>query len=317
MYPPRTLARLLARNIRRSGTPLGIPASRINTWWSKSEKERQEGRAMLFTGLMYQMMPYIRKLTQIMHGFEGKRVENLLLTLSNFSGSFSTFSYLAGFSKGGRQYFNGILRKISELLTASDIDFFYNPEFDFYSGILLYEVGDDRSFAEHASLVAEALREQGIRKIITVDPHTTYALKILYPQFTGVSFEVKSYLEVLRGEMQNEGLENLKIAFHDPCYYTRHLEMTEVLRKVMRDFRIECTPMRNSGRLTSCCGGPVESFSAKLSLEISRIRYMELKETGCDVVTACPICLGNFMGLGKVRDLAEVLWARRIPNERS
>jgi|Deesub1362A_J573_1020465.scaffolds.fasta_scaffold00738_13 Fe-S oxidoreductase len=310
MYPPHTLARVIARNIRKTWTPLGIPASKINTWWS----DEDGSDIMFYTGLMYQMMPYITKLTQIMHKFEGSGAEKLVSVVSTFSSPFSRFLKVDDRDK---QYFNSILWKISELLIDSEVEFFYDPELDFYSGILLYEMGDDESFAEYASFVAERLKEQGVRKVVTVDPHTTYALKVLYPQFTGISFEVKTYLEVLKAD-ENKDSKSWKVAFHDPCYYARCLEMHEVPRKVLQEFGLECIDIRNSGRLTSCCGGPIESFSPKLSMEISRSRYMEMKGIGCDVVTSCPICLGNFRVSGDVKDIAEVLWrARRRAHDRS
>ena len=68
------------------------------------------------------------------------------------------------------------------------MDFFYHPEMDFYSGILLYDLGDQEGFAAHARFVARTLKLHGVKKIITVDPHTTYALKELYPKYTGESF---------------------------------------------------------------------------------------------------------------------------------
>ena len=311
MYPPHVLARIMAENIRKSGTPLGIPALKLNTWWSG---ESRESDTMLFTGLMYQMVPYIAKLTRIMLRFEGRIIERFISAFS----SFSAFRFLR-VDERDVQYFNSLLIKISELLHDSGIDYFYDSELDHYSGVLLYEIGDDRGFADHASLVAEKLSDYGVRKVITVDPHTTYALKVLYPQFTGIRFEVKSYLELLRlGEGEESGDEkSWKVTIHEPCYYARHLEMSDVLRNALQRSGIECVNIRNSGRLTSCCGGPVESISPKLSLEISRNRYYELKSTGCDVVTACPICLGNFRGFGEVKDVTEVLWERRKGHDRS
>ena len=293
MYPPHTLARIMARNIRRTGTPLGIPASKINRL-----SFQDGGGVMLFTGLMYQMMPYTAKMVRIMGRLEGRGVEKILVHFSRF------FSF-SGVDERDERYFSSILWKISDLLRDSDVDFFYDPELDFYSGVLLYEMGDERSFAEHASFVAERLNQQGVRKVITVDPHTAYAVKVLYPRFTGISFEVRSYLELVRLDASRVDEE---VAVHDPCYYARHLEMPEVIRSALEKCGVRCLDIRNSGRLTSCCGGPVESVSPRLSMEISRSRYAELKGTGRDVVTACPVCLGSLRCVGEARDVADVLW---------
>ena len=57
---------------------------------------------------------------------------------------------------------------------------------DRYSGILLYDLGDQRGFVRHARWLADRLQKAGVTKLITVDPHTTYALKELFPKYTGV-----------------------------------------------------------------------------------------------------------------------------------
>ena len=110
------------------------------------------------------------------------------------------------------------------MLTKSGVDFFYHPEMDFYSGILLYDLGDQEGFVEHARFVARTLKLHGVQKIITVDPHTTYALKELYPKYTGVSFEVQPYFALLRPDEVSRGNGRPPVAIHDPCFYGRYLK---------------------------------------------------------------------------------------------
>ena len=61
--------------------------------------------------------------------------------------------------------------------------------------------------------------------------------------------------------------------------------------KVLEMMGIECVAVRNSGRFTSCCGGPAESISPKQSREILERRVKELQSTGAPVVAMCPICM--------------------------
>ncbi len=158
---------------------------------------------------------------------------------------------------------------------------------------------------EHARYVAAKLKQNGIKKLITVDPHTTYALKILFPKYTGESFEVHTYFELLNLTSKNG---HKKIALHDPCFYGRYLELSDVPLKVLSSVDIECAPVRNSGLFTNCCGGPAESISPKLSAEVGERRIAELEKSSDPIVAMCPICLGNLRKAGAdVEDLSTLI----------
>ena len=148
------------------------------------------------------------------------------------------------------------------------MDFFYHPEMDFYSGILLYDLGDQEGFAAHARFVARTLKLHGVKKIITVDPHTTYALKELYPKYTGETFEVQPYFSLLRLSKAGGGNGLGPVTIHDPCFYGRYLKLSEGPRQVLSSLGLEYVEVRNCGEFTSCCGGPAESVSPALNREI-------------------------------------------------
>ena len=204
-----------------------------------------------------------------------------------------------------KKRFNSILQNIAKILTKSKVDFFYQPELDDYSGVLLYDLGDQESFVRHAEFVAAKLNRAGIKNLITVDPHTTYALKVLYPEYTGQSFDVKTYFELVNFTSKNG---DRRVTLHDPCFYGRYLELSDVPTKVLANLDIECVPVRNSGLFTSCCGGPAESISPKLSKEVLDRRVEELQSAGEPIVAMCPICLGNLEKSGaQVEDLSTLI----------
>jgi Fe-S oxidoreductase len=153
--------------------------------------------------------------------------------------------------------------------------------------------------------VAAKLRQNGINKLITVDPHTTYALKKLFPEYIGEHFEVHAYFELLNLKSKNG---HQRITLHDPCFYGRYLELSEVPASVLAGMNIECAPIRNSGLYTHCCGGPAESLSPKLSKEVGERRIEQLEDAGKPIVAMCPICLGNLQKAGTVvEDLSTVI----------
>ena len=304
MYDPKDIINLIADNVRKTKNPFGVPKFAINNWWKKANVP-QKGDALLFTGLMYQFIPYIEKSTSYLTRFEdtpwanylkyGKYVPKLLSGLG-----------LAAITPGReKKKFNGILMDIADILTKSKVDFYYDPRLDDYSGVLLYDLGDQDSFVQHAKYVAAKLKRNGIKKLITVDPHTTYALKILFPKYTGEHFEVYTYFELLNLTSTNG---HKKIALHDPCFYGRYLELSDVPVNVLASVDIECAPIRNSGLFTNCCGGPAESISPKLSKAVGERRIAELDKSDDPIVAMCPICLGNLRNAGAdVEDLSTVL----------
>jgi Fe-S oxidoreductase len=312
MYNPRDIINLIAANIRKTRNPFGISNSQINTWWREAPGfTRRPGDALLLTGLMYQSIPYIEATTRYLERLEGSRWADYLrfAPLSRYIPSFlvgRAFSLLT--SKAEKKQFNGILQAICRLLTKSGVDFFYHPDMDFYSGILLYDLGDQEGFVEHARSVARTLKLHGVHKVITVDPHTTYALQELYPKYTGVSFEVNPYFALLRPNEISRGNGRPPVAIHDPCFYGRYLKLSEGPRRLLTGLGLTYAEVRNCGEFTSCCGGPAESVSPALNQEILGRRVAELKASGAPVVTFCPICLANLLKAGlPVEDLASLL----------
>jgi Fe-S oxidoreductase len=284
MYDPKHIINLIADNVRKTKNPFGIPRFAVNNWWKKNDVPRQ-GDALLFTGLMYQFVPYIEKSTFYLTRFEdtpwadtlkyGKYIPKLLSGLG-----------LAVITPGReKKKFNAILMDIVTILKKSKVDFFYDPRLDDYSGVLLYDLGDQDSFVQHAKYVAAKLKRNGIKKLITVDPHTTYALKILFPKYTGERFEVHTYFELLNLTSKNG---HKRIALHDPCFYGRYLELSDIPRKVLSSVDIECASVRSAGLFTNCCGGPAESISPKLSKAVGERRIAELEKSTIPLSPCAP-----------------------------
>ena len=135
-----------------------------------------------------------------------------------------------------------------------------------------------------------------------MDPHTTYALKVLYPKYTGIEFDVKTYFELIDFEARDG---DSQVTLHDPCFYGRYLKLSDSPRQILDKFGIEHVEVRNSGKFTHCCGGPAESISPALTKEILAKRYAALQETGKPILAMCPVCLGNLQKIGaNVEDLS-------------
>ena len=72
MYKPKDIIGLISANVSKSRNPFGVPNSQINTWWREAPGfTRRPGDALLFTGLMYQSIPYIEATTRYLERLEG------------------------------------------------------------------------------------------------------------------------------------------------------------------------------------------------------------------------------------------------------
>jgi len=308
MFNPRDMIEILAGNVKQTKSPFGIPKFMVNSWY-KDANLPKEGEYLLFTGLMYQFAPFIEKSTQYLEKYEDTKMAGYL-KYAKYVPAYLSGIGLAMMTSGKEKKKAGqTLKNIAVLLQKSNVDFAYRPDLDNYSGILLYDMGDQKEFVAHAKKVAQKLQNAGIKKIITVDPHTAYALKELFPKYTGISFEVKSYFELLSLEPKDCGLQ---VTLHDPCFFGRYLAVSDIPRKILTNMGISTSNIRNQGEFTSCCGGPAESISPNLSNEIMEKRVKELKEPEKPIIAYCPICLGNLKKSGAdVEDLSALL-ARHI-----
>ena len=144
MYSPRDIIDIIAANVRKTRNPFGMPKVLCNRWWQDSSMPAK-GDALLFTGLMYQFVPYIEKSTRYLEQFEDTPWADYVRYAKYVP------NYLAGMGLAlltpakEKKRFNAILQNIAKILTKSKVDFFYRPELDEYSGILLYDLGDQES----------------------------------------------------------------------------------------------------------------------------------------------------------------------------
>jgi len=289
MFNPKDIVDILASNVKNTRNPFGDKKRKINKWHRRLNL-KSKGEYLLFTGLMYQMVPYIEATVFQLERLEGGRLQGLVKWGKCIPASFNLFFLEMISSRREKKRASLILRNIATLLGKSNVDFFYQEDLDDYSGILLYDLGDVESFADHARYVASKLRSNKINKIVTVDPHTTYALKVLYPKYTGETFEVKTYLELLDFDQESSPR---KIILHDPCFYGRYLHLSHVPRNILKRVNVEIEETFQYGTFTHCCGGPAESISPKLSKEIREKRIAQLEKNRLPIVTMCPIGYSN------------------------
>lgn len=262
------------------GDPLGIG---LPNW--KPKNLPTEGKYLLFTGGLYQLMAYSEPAIALLGRF-GNRPRLIGLSLKTGMARFILRV------KAVNAYLK-TLEDMADLLSGLSI--YYKPELDAYSGILAHDLGMEEEFENHARKVARGLSG---KKVVVIDPHTAYALSELYPKYVdGFDVEVFHYTELLNVNLAFHG----RVAYQEPCYLLRHFKK-EGIRPVLESIK----GLKLEKVKASCCGGPIEFLFGEQSKEIAKRRAEEL---GADqFVVACPVCMASFRRAGyKPIDLASLL----------
>ena len=269
----RRILGILAENLNRRGSIFPLPSRKL-TAWAEGLGLPKGGGTVLYTGHMYQLMPAVSALGRVAARFEDSWVGHFL---------------------GLAQFVNKRLNLSSFSNLVAGIEFGYLGDQELYTGALIHDFGLARSFRTHARKVHEMFRLHGVKRVITVDPHTTNMLRTVYPKIMpDHHLEVKSYLELLADSRLKpvNGL-GLDLAVHDPCVYARYENLTEEPRALLVKADAELLESEYSRRSTHCCGGPIEALFPSKARAIAQKRLKQLTALGGNVVTMCPICLVN------------------------
>ena len=310
-------------NLERTEDPIGIKKA-YWTRWADGLGLPAHGSALLYTARMYQMLPYVVQTTEMAAAAQPlvpMLSVKVVAKMVEWAGAVAADPIIRlGARREGeiRDRAESALKGIVAALKRSGIPVAYLHEKEPYSGVLLYDLGLEEAVTPIARNVYRTLKSSGSQTILTVDPHTTFMLRQIYPRYIpGFNLNVRHYLEVL-AQSKTISPKNRpvgipeKIVFHDSCVMTRNLGVVEPARTVLSRMGVEVVEPENNGGNTACCGGPVEYAYADLSRSISCIRAKELACRCRDILVACPICLINLMkhekDLGiRVWDMGELL----------
>ncbi len=256
---------ILGDNLRLRKSVLPLPA-KVATKWTEGLGLPRGGETVLYTGMMYQLIPYIEGLvkavTDMGDSWMGKytglgRKVNRFINVSAF---------MARPSAEERARYDQVPINVTHLLRKAGVQFGALFEDDLYSGALAYDLGMDEVVVEHAQRVHAAFKKYGVKTVITIDPHTTTMLRTVYPKILkGYDLEVKSYLEVLAEKgfgANGHAARRLggEVVLHDSCVFARYEGVVDEPRELLAAAGLTLRDPENTGRQTWCCGGPVESL---------------------------------------------------------
>jgi Fe-S oxidoreductase len=314
--PTGDVIAILADNLRLRDSVLPL-SSRRATRWTRGLGLTRGGETVVYTGQMYQLIPYIEGLVRAEQRLDGSPLARLTGLGRRINRLVNVSAFLARPSRREREEFDRVPQAVVRLLRDAGIEPGCLFEDDLYSGALAHDLGLDDLVAAHARRVHEVFRTHGVRTAITIDPHTTNMLRSVYPTLLeGWDVEVRSYLEVL-AERAAAAAAPLRreVVLHDSCVFARYEGVVEEPRALLQRAGATVVDPVNTGRLTWCCGGPAESLYPEKALAQARRRVEQLGAAGSECVTMCPLCFVNLSkaadGSVSFRDISELLLESR------
>ncbi len=188
----------------------------------------------------------------------------------------------------------------------------------------LLRTGQTNPVKDFMNYNIDQINRTGAKKVITSCAGCYRTIKKDWLKLDAAyGFEVYHTVELIK-KLLDEGQISINsefqkiVTYHDPCHLGRHMGMYESPRDVYKKIPgIELVEMQRNRGNAWCCGagGGVKIGYPEWSVEISKERLEEAKETGASVISSiCPFCRTNLsdanqkynMGL-EVLDLLEIL----------
>jgi Fe-S oxidoreductase len=198
---------------------------------------------------------------------------------------------------------------MTKLLNLSGIKFRTLGKSEGDCGSLLIRMGYWDAAKEIAEENKSNFKEMKIKTVVTSCPACIETFVNDYRRLFQIDLTKDLGLKFLHSsqileQLINEGKLsppklNLKVAYHDPCYLGRHLQIYNPPRKVIRSIPgVDLMEPPQSRALSSCCGaGGSQSFKfmhEEEALNQALRRVKQFEEIGVDsIVTACPFCTMN------------------------
>ena len=181
------------------------------------------------------------------------------------------------------------------------------------SGDTPRRLGNEFLFQDFAQSNIDEFEKNGVKKIVTIDPHAYNTFKNEYPDF-GLTAEVYHHTEVLHqlvkdGRLKPRHAVNETITFHDSCYLGRYNEIYEQPREILRAIPgVKLVEMDRNRSTAMCCGagGGMMWMEEETGHRINVARTEQALAVNPTVISSgCPYCLTMLMDGTKAKEVEE------------
>ncbi len=294
---PETI-KIVRNNIVETMHPLRLKLSDCGDWCDREVKE-----TILYTGCLYSTMEIIYSKGNLFSIITGTPDKSILPKIASKFMKLGPLYRKVIYKDGGRIF--DIPRKALEILDKIGYDVGCLKE-EPYVGVLLYELGFEKDFIEYSRKLVKLFRELGVKRIITLDPHTYEILKYVVPKYLDdFDIEIENILDIIYSAIIDNTLRirgGGRYVFHDPCHYSksRFRKIIDLPRDIIKSAGGEINEILRSREKSMCCGGPIETYFSNMAKEVAKRRLQDLKSANADkIIVACPIC---YTSLASVSD---------------
>ena len=155
-------------------------------------------------------------------------------------------------------------------------------------------LGNDLVFQQLAESNLETMKQQKVKKIVSICPHCVRTIQEDWKEF-GVPPDVEHHSEFLarhQSKLPSGNPSGEKIVFHDPCYLGRYRNVYDEPRAIaaMAGTLVEAERSRER---SFCCGagGGLAFLGEETGERVSHARAEQLVVTGATTIgAACPFC---------------------------
>jgi Fe-S oxidoreductase len=221
-------------------------------------------------------------------------------------------------------------RALGELLLTAGISFGILGPAEECDGNEIHILGESRIFQMLRDKNTGLFEKAGVKKIITLSPHSYNVFRNEYPG----RFEVFHYTKILRelieeGRVKPSSKLNMRVTYHDPCFLGRHAGEYEAPREILKAIPgVDLVEMERNHENSFCCGGGSGNFYTDFvgggEDSPPRIRVREAYKTGANILAvACPTCAVMLNEAIKdegieekliVKDISEIVKESAIPH---
>ena len=292
----------IADNIGSRDNILGLPVE-ARAKWAEGLEFSKDRSTVFFAGCGYQYSSMLEPLVTLVRTADRMSIDPdlpvVLAGIPKKMGVDVAGIYTKVLARG-ESGDSGVLRDAVSVLKYLDIGVGYLGVDEPCCGAPLYHMGLRREFTVNAVKAVERFRSHGVKKIVSIVPSCTHALRTLFTgAVPGYDIEVRHFIEEV-ADMVRPGQfrypRNMKVVYHDPCQLGRYMGLIDQPRRVLRAVEnLELAETEwTSGEWSTCCGGGggFEVVFPDMSQTLAEGRIRELAETGADIIaTHCPGCL--------------------------
>lgn len=201
----------------------------------------------------------------------------------------------------------------AKLMNKAGVSFAILGNREANSGDTARRIGNEFLFQEIAEKNIKEFEKNGVKKIVTIDPHAYNIFKNEYPDL-GFEAEVLHHTELLydlvkEGKLKPEYPINQRLTYHDSCYLGRYNGVYDPPREILKAIPgIELVEMERSYDHGMCCGagGGLMWTEETTGNRINVARTEQALAVSPNTISsACPYCLTMLSDGTKAKDVEQ------------